>query len=682
MPPNRRSIESHVPITISVPLADVVPTVTKLFAQSGGTFNWDSPNVFSQIPSQHRGNNTPIVRLAKTLVAYNTAETEEGFRLISQSLSDFIANPDAIKERPREWFLKTALVESIIAELTHRHTELASKLPFQLREVASKSWETGCDLVRGLSKDDMTLYVTLYDMYNYYIDISIASTKHDLRYAKWSNRDKKRNAVKKSPPSPAKVRQKTEDPEEEAKYKTDFSFFNELWGSPLLADLNWKDIQTIIAFLPDLKSERFLFDLLFTDVVTDTQLPSEPIPSAFDAKGIVTLLGTDWKKLLKLSFEENPPFLKTPITAPGFSVPRIHLPPLVIQLLSKEIASLSKEDVYASFSAIHQEVQNAPRLRARWLTTLTALRAMHPDTKSFIDKLINNWNEIPQEQKDILLDTQAGRLWFTPDGRIRISAIDRELSDAFQIYTSSANPEDKSIPVSIPILKERGEKDIPLVVSPDGLVYSQFLGPIGIASQKAEDVIKKAFRQIPDSQGAIVQALTDVTNLMNHSITTSPDTEIVFLEKLNQSDSVLNRMGEYNIEAIYQRGNVFIFVFKESVGFIQTDENNIPVAVIGKLTKYKELKIAGMPDSFSSSPVQLYLNILALHCTTRDLKRKGNKDFRIDQQLERQLQDIETAWNNEKDNRNRRIQVATEETDVIIPARLPKDPFTVIFQPK
>lgn len=418
-----------------------------------------------------------------------------------------------------------------------------------------------------------------------------------------------------------------------------------------------KQVEEIVSLLPTLHTGLVVDSIV---LALEGNLPEVPkklkgprVDINLDPEGIVALLKWKWvdlpssqKTYLTKEYPNVAATFDKNLELPNFSVSKAHLPISAISLL--ELTKGKKKEKFEELvTDVHKLAREDKNAITPWLVTLLALKAENPDGAESIDKIIESWDDLPEQVRETLSSERSGKLWLTSDGRLRTTDAKTNLLSAFHVFTSSKIEETKEQEQPIKIEKfEEPQTERPRTVDVDEVVLLPFLGEIGkVTETQVKSLISLVFQKGQDQ--------LDEDNLLNEfeRLNTiweekdSIDRERLYHSKLNRFDKYLTQGKSFGIDAIYTKGEDVVFVLDKNVALGEFLDKNMQIGLQGKLDEGGQLLIEGMDNSFIGEKEHLFLNNLALHSASQPLLYGSGIPKKSDKEIIRETNEIASFWN-------------------------------------
>lgn len=607
----------------------IIPTISAITQDQQS--EWYSPEIISNLVNQTSNPRSSLVRAVATMLDHPGPESDEGFRMLNEDLRRFRPEASIFQTSDFEkWWFKYIMASTAHIYIKTRalfdHGEINPEAENLLQTVEAQT-EMFIATLESLEPDDLPSYLRFADLYN----------------------QSGRNIMPGHHQSPPNKRQRDflkpflpqfEDTERELNVFRRGLLDEDIrtWAR---LKTGWKreQIRDALAALPALGSQLVASHTIAALHVNLERLPPEELADGIDLSpaGFISLLTKgDPETVIKVSrAQEGYPALvkeyEEAFELPHFSAPIKNRPLTAIALLNKACEVCQPDDFRQLLADVHNLAQPEQDLTTPWLLALLSLKRNHPQLSGFVNDLLAEWKNLPQEVREILLNETPGSLALTRQGKLRVLSESAILTP--QPEEAYASPSVIEVANKAPEIEE--------------VLILPFWGEIGLMAQKETKTFISG-SQIPFSEDNLLGDFARLATVWKD--TRRRERHLFYFGDLNpQYKSLEEARKLFGITAIYIRQDEFIFILDEKWLNAQIDSRRLPVGFGGKLDETGQLHIAGMDKAFLGEPNQLVLNNLALSLTTQTFYDWG-ADLKRDREAMKLVHGFIGDWNRSQRN--------------------------------
>lgn len=460
-----------------------------------------------------------------------------------------------------------------------------------------------------------------------------------------------RDKIAKLPERKARQKNKkvTQNPNEVLKAAERFNIIGDQikssWDA-LSQNWTWSQIEEVVTILKDLQDDVSITSTIAAIELNLRNIPQSAISVDSPNEEIIYLDDFCWSDALDYEYRLPEGFIEyveTSIDFEGFSVPRKHLPSLLISYLQK---FAGKESEFSEFLQ-NQDVGKNPARQTNWLITLMVLKNQNENVSLAFENFVKSSNFDTRTQ-DVLLDKIPGKVWLTKGKRLKVTTPGETFKEGFPVYTSKVQMPEVEKPKQI----AQNQIEAQTIISYD------FLGDVGIA--KDEDTIS-FLGTVQNSFVADKDELEIEFLELSEGLKLKDQRTKIFIQNLNRGNNALRRARQIGIDSVVISGPAVTFVLNKDVLYTMQEQRKTPLAFAGILEDDGNLILDTEIPNLDET-LRLYLNNIALELARVNVQAPESEET---------TKEIVTAWNTKdrgilprlsaKPNLRSEIQIAVRE---------------------
>lgn len=229
---------------------------------------------------------------------------------------------------------------------------------------------------------------------------------------------------------------------------------------------------------------------------------------------------------------------------------------------------------------------------------------------------IRNLKNLPKNFIDILTDQKPGRIFLTPQRRLRALGPNSTLKSAFLLYQSDVQEEEQTPQIQMPKVKT------PKVHEPkidqrektaDHILTYDFIGDVAIA--KDEDSQTYLRKQSMNNIFYDDEIIAKIDELQKKYQELDPEKTLIFTLGLSGEDPAFKNARRLGIESIVISGPVVTFIINRDQIYAKEQESKIPLAFTAFLDESGWLEVdatepGAVPDEMQIAFTNIVLGLL------------------------------------------------------------------------
>lgn len=449
--------------------------------------------------------------------------------------------------------------------------------------------------------------------------------------------------------------------------KTDLDKYSKLTAAVFRAkerltvgrDWEWQDVNAAIDALTWVDGRYLNLEIttwLFTQLKISKKLQPESLQLVnledfnFNPDGLI--------KLLEYHPAQKEREILEPVMA-NDEIPYMHVPQLII-LYWCAAGRMPKDVLKSQLQYLKEQTDRQKGLTANFVAFVIAICEKGVISADEANGLVGNLKNLADNFKGILTDQKPGRIFITPQRRLRIPG--GSLRDGVLLYESTA-PEiaqDPQVSNSHEILLKPKEAEVDEnLKDPDSVLTYDFIGDVAIAkNQDIEAYLNELRVNNLFFEDDLLSRLDDAQKSYKEL---DSETTLIFTADLNSEDPAIKSAKRLGIETIVISGPVVTFVLNKDTIYAQTEDGRVPLAITGVLSEDGWLELDASEDSIIDEHSVLALSLIALEL----LNRQGAISQKTDTDRQNTLREQARNWNRSKKSNFGRISPTPDSSSPV-----------------
>lgn len=406
--------------------------------------------------------------------------------------------------------------------------------------------------------------------------------------------------------------------------------YNEDWG--------WEQIKQAIEVLA-LSESRFMTasiaNGLLVQIGRSKRLSQESLEQVdpqhlnFNPEGLVKLLDFKIREREFVLFEAGTPWedFYNGDLSDLIKVPNKYLPVELIRLYHLAAKRIPTDFLNSQLVYLKRQADTKKDSTANFVSLVVSLCSHGVITGEEVESLLVGLKNLPGNFKEILTNQKPGRIFLTPERKLRAKGPNDSLNSAFLLYQSEAQEviEQQQIQTTAVQVSIKPEQTIDESnKTPESILEYDFIGDLAIA--KDSDVRNFLEEQSRKNTLFEDQLLEKLDILQKEYQPPANDQTLIFHSDLNSEDSAMREARRFGIETVVISGPVVTFVINHDQIYAKYEDGKIPLAFTAVLNESGWLEFDVDEENPVPDEIQLVFTsiVLGLLSYQKEIPQKAN----------------------------------------------------------